>query len=155
MSNRRKPRRQVPLHGNPTTTRKPTLPFPLDAIEWTDQPPAQYTTQTLEWIAERHHERGRMNVWACEECGTEVLCFDLHPGVTPFMVSHHALGDADCPGMCRSHFYSGLSAAVARDRLGGPSHEWYRPSAGELSKADRHTREHVAQGGLLVRAVSS
>lgn len=153
MSNRRRPRNPVPLQ--PIGTRpggRTGLPPQLrDFTVWTDTPPAQYAAQTIDWIVGALPTRLRLNVWVCETCGDGVLCFDLHPGTTPYIVPHATLGDPDCAGSCTSRMYSGADAAVWRARLGGPSHEWYRPSVFELGQSSKAVREHVQMGGLLVR----
>jgi hypothetical protein len=140
-------------HPRLATAAVPEVPPQLQHLDWTDEPAGQYPTQTVEWIAAHAAEALRLNVWECEDCGMPVLCFDRHPGVTPFMVAHSTLGGGDCKGMCRSHFYNGASARAARDVLGQPSHEWYRPSAHELKRLRGQVRDHVLKGGLLVRAV--
>jgi hypothetical protein len=155
MSNRRKikPARHN-RHLQSLQDTAPPVPPQLQHLEWTDLPAATYPHQTVEWIHAHAAEALRMNVWECEDCKGLVLCFDRHAGVTPFLVSHRTLG-ADCEGTCRSHFYSGASARAARDVLGQPSHEWYRPSADELKGKPRPVVDHVMQGGLLVREVAA
>jgi hypothetical protein len=160
MSNRRKPKRQIPLHpGGSLVTiprgNEPRRGAPKIEVEWSDAPFATYPPHVIAWIASRAHEAGRLNVWECEECGERVLCYDRHPGTTPFMVSHHTLGNPDCPGTCRSHFYSGASVELTYFLKGTPSHEWYRPSTDELRTLKRHVQDHVMQGGLLVREVAA
>lgn len=158
MSNRRRPKVLMPLDGGAPPA--PRLPWPLDHIEWTDQPPAKYPPRTLEWIAAAHRDAGRLNVWLCETCGVGVLCVDEHPGVTPMMVSHHTLGDPDCAGMCASQFYRRDKILEYAPAYRGhtnlePTYEWYRPSEVELRGENAEVRGHVYQGGLLVRAVAS
>lgn len=155
MSNRRKPKRQVPLNGYATATISPPLPWPLTAVAWSDTPTATYATQTLEWIAAKAPTRGMHNVWVCESCGEDVLCFDRHPGTTPFTVAHQTFDPTTpCPGITVSTFYNGARAQQALVEHGAPSHEWYRPSSTELRHGSRAARDHVMQGGLLVRRVT-
>jgi hypothetical protein len=131
------------------------LPWPLDAIEWSDKPALAYDPVVLKWIADKAGERGQLNVWRCEQCSTPVLCYDKHPGTTPFMVAHSTLGGGDCTGICKSAFYSSGEVIKARSELGGPgvapSHEWYRPAFGDPGLKEAAVRAHVIQGGLLVR----
>lgn len=157
MSNRRRARRLVPLngldHGVPA---RELLPPPLDFIEWTDTPAAGYPTQVLEWIAGQAPTRGRFNVWVCESCHQAFLCYDRHPGTTPFTVAHQTLDpETSCQGITVSTFYNGDRARDALVELGAPSHEWYRPSATALRHESRAARDHVLQGGLLVRPVTA
>lgn len=161
MSNRRRPRHQVPLHGNPFASPR-RLPLALQHMEWTDQPAAEYDDRTLTWIADRRHEAMRLNAWRCEVCDFPFVAFDRHPGTTPMMVSHHAFEpDTDCTGLCASVFYrrQGVERAAIDLGQGGqqiqPSHEWYRPSAVELRSETAAVKDHVRQGGLLVRPVAA
>jgi hypothetical protein len=154
VSNRRRPRNPgLPLQpiGTRPGGRTGLPPELTDFTLWTDTPPAQYKATTLDWIVRALPERGRMNVCVCDTCDQGVLCFDLHPGTTPYTVSHATLGDPDCGGTCYSRMYSGTDAAVAKAQHGGPSHEWYRPSVFELGQSSRAVRDHVQMGGLLVR----
>lgn len=153
MSNRRRPTNVVPLNGGRPVN--PLLVRGLAGVDWTDEPAADYSREVLSWIVANVPTIGRMNVWVCEACGTQVLCVDRHPGVTPFMVSHHTLGNPDCGGSCQSRFYNGAIAAEVHARVGRPSHEWYRPSADQLEAETPYVRDHVLRGGLLVREVAS
>jgi hypothetical protein len=160
VSNRRRPKQPSLLNGG--TPVPSSLPLRLRHIEWTDEPAADYKQTTLEWIADKYREQNRLNAWRCEECDFPFLAFDRHPGATPMMVSHRAFEpDTDCTGMCASVFYNreGIYRAAIDLGQGGqqirPSHEWYRPSAAELRRAEPAVRHHVAQGGLLVREVTA
>lgn len=132
------------------------LPWPLDRMEWTDQPPVVYEPKTLAWIAQRHQEAGRLNAWTCEVCGTPFIAFDRHPGVTPFVVAHQTFDpDTDCKGSCVSGFYTSAAVYAAAKWYGQqqvtPSHEWYRPSSTEFKAMSGGMKAHVAQGGLALR----
>jgi hypothetical protein len=160
MSNRRHPRQVIPLDSGPQRQR--ALPLPLQRIEWSDQPPAEYKPETLTWIAAKVREQNRLNAWRCEACDFPFIAFDRHPGTTPMMVSHHAFEpDTDCKGLCASVFYqrAGVERAAIDLGQGGqqiqPSHEWYRPSAIELRSETAAVKDHVRQGGLLVRPVAA
>lgn len=161
MSNRRRPTRVIPLNGPPP---KPgALPWPLDHIEWTDEPAAaDYQPATLKWIAGQADQRMRLNAWRCEVCDLPFIAFDRHPGTTPMLVAHQTLDpESDCHGSCVSVFYNreGIWRAAIDLGQGGqqiqPSHEWYRPSVTELRRSSAATKAHVVQGGLLVRPVAS
>lgn len=171
MSNRRRPRRTVPLDGAGPFTPTQRLPLALQHMEWSDEPPAAYDDQTLEWIADRRGEAMRLNAWRCEACGVPFIAYDRHPGTTPMMVSHRAFAEAldagdlgaddPCTGSCASVFYGrdGVVRAAVDLGQGGqqiqPTHEWYRPSAPELRAESRAVRTHVRQGGLLLRKAAA
>lgn len=161
MSNRRKPTRTIPLQGGPPPPApRRDLPLPLLRVEWSDEPAAVYTKAVLDHLAAKLSEQNRLNAWRCEVCSVPFIAFDRHPGTTPMLVAHQTLDpDTDCTGMCASVFYSREGVYAAAVDLGQqqvtPSHEWYRPSAVELRAAPGGIREHVAQGGLLVREVAA
>ena len=162
MSNRRRPRRIVPIHPSDAVEPRQPVPFGLQHIEWTDQPAAVYAAHTLEWIAERRHEAMRLNAWRCEDCGLPFIAYDRHPGVTPMLAGHQSFDpDSTCTGTCSSVFYTRAEITRAAIDLGQggqriqPSHEWYRPSANELRSATHEVRRHVHQGGLLLRTARS
>lgn len=161
MSNRRRPKRQIPLNG--PAPHAPALPLPLQRMEWTDEPAySGYDHQVLVWIAGQANQAMRLNAWRCEVCKFPFIAYDRHPGTTPMLVAHQTLEpESDCHGSCVSVFYNreGIWRAAIDLGQGGqqiqPSHEWYRPSATELRGESPVTRDHVMQGGLLVRAVAA
>lgn len=161
MSNRRRPKRQIPLDG--PAPQAPALPLPLQRMEWTDEPAwTDYTRDVLVWIAGQANQAMRLNAWRCEVCDLPFIAYDRHPGTTPMTVAHVTLEpDTDCAGACVSVFYNreGIWRAAIDLGQGGqqiqPSHEWYRPSATELRGESAWTKSHVSQGGLLVRPVAA
>lgn len=163
MSNRRKPKAQIPLDGQPAhRPLNSSIPWQLEHIEWTDKPAAEYADSTLKWIVSQRRGIGQLNAWRCEACDFPFVAFDRHPGTTPMMVSHRTFEpDTDCNGLCASVFYNrpGVERAAIDLGQGGqqirPSHEWYRPSVDELRSASAAVRDHVRQGGLLVREVAA
>lgn len=63
------------------------------------------------------------------------------------MLACRALGSLDaCTGTGFSMFYR-----ADPSKLPTPHWEWYRPDKKELRGYGRETREHVRQGGLLLR----
>ena len=90
---------------------------------------------------------GSVNVYTCQKCKGFTVTVDLVEGVTPFMIRCRAkqfMGGI-CDGMAESGFYRQPAPAA-------PAWEWYRPDAEEIERLDLGTREHVKQGGLLLRA---
>lgn len=92
--------------------------------------------------AHKIYYTGRRNVYACAACKKKIVTIDLVKGTTPFMMR--------CPYCAalgaQSSFYS-----VPQNLL--PTAEWYKPDEAEYAKLDDGTKEHVDQGGLLVRPV--
>lgn len=82
---------------------------------------------------------GRRNAYECEECGSYIVTVDREPGVTPFMVSC-----GNCGAFAKSKFYRVQSYLE-------PTHEWYRPET--LDDLKDWERQHVENGGLLLRAI--
>lgn len=93
---------------------------------------------------------GRENVYTCDRCGGFTVTIDVAEGVTPFMIECRASGKTgECPGRAVSAFYP---------KKPWPPHvpataawEWYRPNDREIRRLDRGSRDHVKNGGLLLR----
>lgn len=81
----------------------------------------------------------RINVYACLECGLELITRDADEGVTPF-----ALPCDGCAHVMYSSFYRVPQSLT-------PTHEWYKPD--DLSELDDFTQEHVKLGGLVLREI--
>lgn len=86
--------------------------------------------------------KGAKNVYTCG-AGHHTVTIDQEDGVTPFMI---LCEHEECIEMAKSHFYN-----VNKDEE--PTHEWYKPTELELQDIDRHSEEHVLQGGLLIRGI--
>lgn len=84
---------------------------------------------------------GKPNAYCCPLHKT--ITVDLVKGVTPFAIR------CRYPG-CNEIAYS-VGYRVPSAYAETASHEWYRPDSTELSTLDRETREHVENGGLLLR----
>lgn len=88
--------------------------------------------------------KGKKNIYTCDKCKGHIVTVDVERGVTPFMVGCKAT--LDCKGMMKSSMYRVFDQDMRAD------YEWYRPSAAEVLKS--HVKQHVDQGGLLLRKVS-
>lgn len=88
-----------------------------------------------------------VNVYVCESCGGQTVTVNDVSGVTPFMISCRT-ATIGCGGMAQSTCYRGEPDAP-------PAWEWYRPDEEELARLDKATREHIANGGLLLRKLDS
>lgn len=88
--------------------------------------------------------KGKINRYVCEKCGQATITVDSDDGTTPFMTT---CTKKDCKGIAQSCFYQcGQSIK--------PTHEWYRPIHGEMALIkDQATRDHIAKGGLILRAI--
>lgn len=92
---------------------------------------------------------GRENAYLCSSCHCYTATIDVDDGVTPMFLRCRAT--IGCRGTAASLMYP----PGARPRhLPAPAWEWYRPSRGAqgLTPAER---EHVEQGGLLLRPRSA
>lgn len=121
----------------------------------------------------------RINVYVCRKCGGYTVTVDVDEGVTPFMIGCHAketevhpaesgskafedlldrelgiriksknLLKVKCDGMSESSFYP---RGPRPNWIEEPKWEWYKPEPGELANMSRSAKEHVNQGGLLMR----
>lgn len=101
----------------------------------------------------------KLNIYVCE-FGCHNVTVDVDRGVTPFMIRCEFRGkpgrplnlkyaeNGRCIGTAQSCFYP---RGTKPTHIGEPTHEWYRPEEAELAKLSEPEREHVAQGGLLLR----
>lgn len=92
----------------------------------------------------------RTNIYVCEKCRGHVVTVDRDEGVTPFMIACRdwLKGATACDGMMKSSMYRVFNPYMAA------SHEWYRPNAIEIATLNRYHADHVAKGGLMLRAVA-
>ena len=88
---------------------------------------------------------GKKNIYVCQTCFGHIVTRDVCDGVTPFMLKCRAT--QDCNGSMESSFYR-----VFRQDIRA-SYEWYSPDLPERASLSHGVREHVAKGGLLLRAV--
>lgn len=87
----------------------------------------------------------RENCYLCPHCGHVTKTVDINSGISPFMMACEK-----CNQYARSSFYEDLAPEQ------GPTWEWYRPELHEFLyryKTSPQTREHILQGGLMVRPV--
>jgi hypothetical protein len=107
-------------------------------------------------------QRPRINVYTCEGkaedrftvmngifhaaegkgCGRSTVTRDIDDGTTPAILM------CDCGG-------DQVSAWYACDQALTPSAEWYRPNAAQLTRLPRGIRQHVKDGGLVLRAIDT
>ena len=94
----------------------------------------------------RLHEvsnEGKLNIYTCKVCRGHIVTIDRDAGVTPFSLKCRVT--EGCRGLMNSSVYRVF------DQTMRPSHEWYRPSAKELSTMIAQAKEHVERGGLILR----
>lgn len=89
--------------------------------------------------------QGKKNIYVCEACKGHIVTVDRDDGVTPFMTSCYA--KEGCSGAMRSSMYE------VSDQTMRAGYEWYRPDSSEITSASLHTRDHVSNGGLLLRKI--
>jgi hypothetical protein len=90
---------------------------------------------------------GRENAYLCSTCRGYTTTIDLDDGVTPMFVRCRA--KAGCNGRAASMMYP---KGLRPDFIPAPAWEWYRPVEGTDPPLTRAERDHVEQGGLLLRA---
>jgi len=102
----------------------------------------------------------RMNVYVCEY-GCHNVTVDVAKGVTPFMIKCERTADKDrpldpkkskdgvCVGTANSCMYPQSLPHGAPYPV--PKHEWYRPDLEEFMGLSDPEKDHVKQGGLLLR----
>lgn len=90
--------------------------------------------------------KGKKNAYVCGKCGRVIITKDIDQGVTPFGIRCRLLVEGKpCNGTATSKFYQLTEAEQAAQ----PKYHWYRPK--EVRHLSRPEREHVKQGGLLLR----
>lgn len=102
----------------------------------------------------------RLNLYICEH-GCHNVTVDVDKGVTPFMIKCVREADKDrpldpiksrdgvCIGTAKSCFYP--KEIEDHYEYPVPKHEWYRPELSEYAKLSKHEKDHVRNGGLLLR----
>lgn len=91
--------------------------------------------------------RGAVNGWRCDKCGRHTVAVHVDAGVTPMFLACRASGEPNC-GRAVSTGYR--TSYVLSTEIGW---EWYRPGPTER-RLSPDERAHVAQGGLLLRALT-
>lgn len=135
---------------------RPTLLRPrfvgLEAVAWTDTPPAQYPTDTVRLIGqllELGDRLARIDLYRCDGCQGLTMVRMTHPGIAPKVIDHDRFSaDTRCTGTATS---LGYPEDYPADWT--PSHEFYRPSELELTRLDDVAIDHVLRGGLLLRLI--
>jgi hypothetical protein len=102
----------------------------------------------------------RMNIYICEH-SCHNITVDVNKGVTPFMIGCEFTGRPDRPAnplkMKNGKCIGTASSRMYPKELGPgvpypvPTHEWYRPSLDEFNRLSDPEKDHVKQGGLLLR----
>lgn len=102
----------------------------------------------------------RMNVYICEY-GCHNVTVDVDKGVTPFMIPCQFASRPDRPadpakmknGKCIGVAKSAMYPKEKDDETPYPipTHEWYRPDLAEYAKLSDPEKDHVKNGGLLMR----
>ena len=85
--------------------------------------------------------QSKKNIYTCRKCFGHIVTVDVDEGVTPFMVKCRAT--AGCDGTMQSSMYRVFDQSMR------PDYEWYKPPV--LQVLSPGERQHVAQGGLLLR----
>lgn len=92
--------------------------------------------------AEKNYPTQRgLNVYVCEKCAAPLITIDRHKGVTPFMT-----WCPSCKGWAQSSMYRVPQTLE-------PTHEWRRPTREEYDALEPATKQHCANGGLLLKEI--
>lgn len=89
---------------------------------------------------------GRKNMYQCDTCGGVIVTVHRQHGVTPMFLNCRATNG--CAGSMASAMYAPVPEMFT------PTHEWYVPTVDELQQMNREMREHIEQGGLMIRKVT-
>ena len=87
--------------------------------------------------------QSKKNIYVCQKCSEHIVTVDRDNGVTPFMIRCEAT--SGCDGFMKSSMYRVFDQEMKA------SHEWYLPTAAEIAGLSDWEREHVRNGGLLLR----
>lgn len=93
----------------------------------------------------------RRNAYFCKSCRRITLTVDIDSGVTPMFIScPHCSGQAtsfmyQIPGCMRFDFSSRVASVFPAD------FEWYKPDDKELKTLGKSDKQHIKDGGLLMR----
>ncbi|MCB0744619.1 MAG: hypothetical protein KDC67_11990 [Ignavibacteriae bacterium] len=102
----------------------------------------------------------RINVYICEY-GCHNVTVDVDKGVTPFFINCMRTADENRPldptkskdGVCIGLAKSCMYPKEIDDNLPYPTpkYEWYRPDLSQYVKLSDDEKDHVRNGGLLIR----
>jgi len=87
---------------------------------------------------------GKKNRYSCIACKNKTITIDVDEGVTPFMIECFTDG---CDKFATSAMYMCPQDLPA-------THEWYAPDRKERRRLRGGEKEHVEQGGLLLRPIT-
>ena len=90
--------------------------------------------------------KGKKNIYNCKTCGNTIVTQNREDGVTPMFLfcGHH--------GGCEAGSMVSMMYNVPQEPgILVASHEWYRPDDKELETLSDGSKEHVKNGGLLLR----
>lgn len=92
--------------------------------------------------------KNAINEYRCPLCGWKAITKTLEDGVTPMFIR--------CEGKrCDRNTLPAAASMMYRvNQAQQPTHEWYRPDAKELEGSTDGVREHVSQGGLMLRKLT-
>lgn len=86
--------------------------------------------------------KGVKNKYTCEGCKGEIVTIDRDAGVTPFMI--------DCR-LCNAGWAQSSCYRIPQNL--SATYEWYAPEDKDTHQMTRATRDHVKNGGLLLRKI--
>lgn len=91
--------------------------------------------------------KGKKNIYVCRKCQGHIVTVDRDDGTTPFLVTCQAT--LHCDGTMQSSMYRVFDQSMRA------THEWYKPTILEIGQLSPAVTDHVMQGGLLLRLIST
>lgn len=88
----------------------------------------------------------KINVYTCETCGNSIVTVDREDGVTSMTLKCRAVST------CQGRMFSCMYRVPQHLK---PTWEWYKPVGAELDGLTESQRDHVQQGGLMLRKILS
>lgn len=96
---------------------------------------------------------GKKNAYWCHACQRYTVTIDRDVGTTPYYIKCRTTDS--CNQLARSMSYPKEPWPMTHpDLQRKPKWEWYKPSPEETKGLIPTSRDHVEQGGLLLRAVT-
>jgi hypothetical protein len=89
---------------------------------------------------------GRHNAYRCDDCGAYTVVVHVDAGVTPMFLACRATESCRGRGVSLGYPSGPIPAHLLPARW-----EWYRPERGDRVLRDVALRQHVEQGGLVLR----
>lgn len=88
----------------------------------------------------------KKNLYNCKTCGNTIITEEKVEGVTPMFLMCGQHGGCEAGSMVSMMYNVPQQAGVLV-----ASHEWYKPDDKEFAELSSGAKQHIQQGGLLLR----